>query len=60
MVFRVDYELAEHLPVGLDALRNRFLEGAGSEPDPEPDLELDFDPPAEGSGPEPGLLDADL
>jgi hypothetical protein len=43
IVYRLDYALAEHLPVGLDALRNRFLskeeaadagEDAASEPGP--------------------------
>lgn len=27
-IYRLDYELAEHLPVSLDALRNRFVEAA--------------------------------
>ncbi len=60
VVYFVDYDLAEHIPINLAALRNRFLEGAGSDPEPEPDLELDFDPPEEDAGPEPGLLDAEL
>jgi hypothetical protein len=33
VIYRLDFELAEHLPVSLDALRNRFLE---PEPEEEP------------------------
>jgi hypothetical protein len=33
-IYRIDYELAEHLPISLEALRNRFLsEGEGAAPD---------------------------
>ncbi len=56
-VFQVDYEVAEHLPVSVEALRNRFLE-----PDapPEPELPPGFEPGTElelppdlGTPPEP-------
>jgi len=49
-VFRLGPELAEHLPVSLEAFRNRFLvveEPAGAEPDPEFDAfieSLDLNP----------------
>jgi hypothetical protein len=41
VVYRLSYEFAEHLPVSLDALRNRFL----AEAEPEPAA-----PPGEGEG----------
>jgi len=51
-VYKLDYELAEHLPVSLDALRNRFLEPEG-EAVPEPEAPeaggLDFLTPSQES-----------
>jgi hypothetical protein len=50
IVYRLDYALAEHLPLTHDALRNRFLsnqapaDGSDAEPDAAPGLEL---PPLE-------------
>ncbi len=42
-VFRVDYELAEHVPVSIEALRNRFL-ASEEEPEPPPGLEPPLEP----------------
>jgi hypothetical protein len=33
VVYRLDYELAEHIPVSLEAFRNRFVEQQGAEVD---------------------------
>ncbi|MBW2235988.1 MAG: hypothetical protein JRG85_11405 [Deltaproteobacteria bacterium] len=40
-VYRLDYALAEHLPLSLDAFRNRFLSAEPADEAPGvPDLEL--------------------
>ena len=38
-VYRLDYELAEHLPVSLDAFRNRFLSAETTDADAETSLD---------------------
>ncbi|MGH0030932.1 MAG: DUF4340 domain-containing protein [Myxococcota bacterium] len=52
-VYRLGYELAEHVPVSLEAFRNRFLggeePGAGVEPEGEPGNGPDFLTPSEES-----------
>ncbi len=49
IVYRLDFALAEHLPVGPDALRNRFLsmDAPADRPDPRADTPRELDLPLE-------------
>jgi len=56
-VYLIDYDLAEHIPVSVDAMRNRFLadeEGAAEGPDGEP-ADADLDLPRLGDDLEPDV-----